>query len=86
MDELGRGIEVDAHVEGGRVVSLDAVVGDVHAGVVLGPAAPLALGAVEDVRDAKFRQLPTIRCDVPAGRRLRILTSAKCQIGSSRVT
>lgn len=67
VDELGRRIEVDAHVEGGRVVSLDAVVGDVHAGVVLGPTAPLALGAVEDVRDAKFRQLPTIRCDIPAG-------------------
>lgn len=67
VDELGRRIEVDAHVKGGRVVSLDAVVGDVHAGVVLGPAAPLALGAVEDVRDAKFRQLATIRCDIPAG-------------------
>lgn len=66
MNELGRGVEVDAHVKGGRVVGFDAVVGDVHAGVVLGPAAPLALGAVEDVRDAEFGQLPAIGRDVPA--------------------
>lgn len=53
MDELGGRIEVDAHVEGGRVVGLDAVVRHVHAGVVLGAAAPLALRTVEDVCDAE---------------------------------
>lgn len=60
MDELSCGIEVDAHVEGGGVVSLDAVIGDAHPGVILGSAAPLALGTVEDVRDAKFGQLAAV--------------------------
>lgn len=66
MDELGCRVEVDAHVESGRVVGLDAVVGDVHTGIVLGTAAPLALGAVEDVCDAEFGQLPAIRCNFSA--------------------
>lgn len=60
MDELSSRVEVDAHVEGRRVVSLDAVIGDVHAGVILGPTAPLTLCTVEDVRDAKFGQLTPI--------------------------
>lgn len=66
MDELGRRVEVHAHVEGGGVVGLDAVVGDAHPSVVLRSAAPLALGAVEDVRDAEFGQLAPVRGDVPA--------------------
>ena len=60
MDELSSRIEVDTHVKGRRVVSLDAVIGDVHPGVILGPASPLALGTVEDVCDAKFGQLPPV--------------------------
>lgn len=60
MDELGSRVEVDAHVEGGRVVRLDAVVGDVHPRVVLGSAPPLALRTVQDVRDAEFGQLAAI--------------------------
>lgn len=54
MDELRCRVEVDTHVKGGGVVSLDAMIGDVHPGVMLGPATPLALGAVEDVCDTKF--------------------------------
>lgn len=54
MNELGRRVEVDTHVKGGRVVGFDAVVGDAHTSVVLRPAAPLALGTVEDVCDAEF--------------------------------
>lgn len=69
VDELGCRIEVDAHVKGGGVVSLDAVVGDVHPGVILGPAAPLALGTVEDVSDAQFGQLTPVRCDISAEKR-----------------
>lgn len=65
MDELSRGVEVDAHVKGGGVVGLDAVVGDVHPCVVLRSAAPLALGAVEDVRNAEFGQLTSVRGDIP---------------------
>lgn len=60
MDELSSRIEVDAHVEGGRVVRLDAVISDVHPGVILGAAAPLALCTVEDVCDAEFGQFTPI--------------------------
>lgn len=60
MDELGRRIEVDAHVKGGGVVGFDAVIGDVHACVVLRSSAPLALGTVEDVRNAEFGQLAPV--------------------------
>lgn len=60
MDELSRRIEVDAHVKGGGVVGLNAVIGDVHPCVVLRSAAPLALGTVEDVRNAKFGQLTPV--------------------------
>lgn len=47
-------------------MSLDAMIGDVHPGVILGSATPLALGAVEDVCNAKFGQLTTIRCNISA--------------------
>lgn len=60
VDELSCRIEVDTHVKGGGVVSLDAVIGDVHPGVMLGTTAPLALGTVEDVRYPKFGQLTAI--------------------------
>jgi len=74
VDELGGRVKVDAHVEGGRVMGLDALVGDVHAGVILGPTAPLALRTVQDVGDAQFSQLPPVRRDVsvePGTRRRR---------------
>lgn len=60
MDELSGRIEVDAHVKGGGVVGLYAVICDVHARVVLRSAAPFALGTVEDVRDAEFGQLTSV--------------------------
>lgn len=60
MDELSCRIEVDAHVKGGGVMGLDAVIGDVHPCVVLCSAAPLALGTVEDVRNAEFGQLTPV--------------------------
>lgn len=60
MDELGSRIEVDAHVEGGGVVSLDAVIGDVHPCVIFCSTAPFALCTVEDVCDAKSGQLTAI--------------------------
>lgn len=66
VDELSRGVEVDAHVKGGGVVRLDAVIGDVHPCVILRSAAPLALGTVEDVRNAEFGQLTSVWGDVPA--------------------
>lgn len=66
VDELSRRIEVDAHVKGGGVVGLDAVIGDVHPRVVLGSAAPFALGTVEDVRNAEFGQLTSVWGDIPA--------------------
>lgn len=52
MDEFSCRIEVDGHVKGGGVVGLDAVIGDVHPCVVFRSSAPLALGTVEDVRNA----------------------------------
>lgn len=60
VDELCSRIEVDAHVEGGGVMSLDAVISDAHPGVILGPAAPLALCTVEDVCNTEFGQLTPI--------------------------
>lgn len=60
MDEFSCRIEVDAHVEGGGVVRLNAVIGDVHPGVILGSAAPFALGTVEDVCNAKFGKLTPV--------------------------
>ena len=60
MDEFSCRVEVDAHVKGGGVVSLDAVIGDVHPGVILGSAAPLALRTVEDVSNAKFGKLTPV--------------------------
>lgn len=60
VDELSGRIEVDTHVKGGGVVGLDALIGDVHPRVVLRSAAPFALGAVEDVRDAEFGQLASV--------------------------
>ncbi len=60
MDELSCRIEVDTHVKGRRVVRLDAVICDVHAGVVLGSTAPLALSTVQDVCDAQFGQFTAI--------------------------
>lgn len=60
VDELSCRIKVHTHVEGGGVMSLDAVIGDVHPGVMLGTTAPLALGTVEDVRYPKFGQLTAI--------------------------
>lgn len=68
VDELGGRIEVDAHVEGGGVVRLDAVVGDVHPRVILRATAPLALRAVEDVCDAQSGQLAAIWRHVSADR------------------
>lgn len=64
--ELCSGVEVDTHVEGGCVVGLDALVGDVHASVILRPAAPLTLGTVQDVGDAKPCQLTPVWCNVSA--------------------
>lgn len=66
VDELSRRIEVDAHVKGGGVVGLDALIGDVHPSVVLCSATPLALGTVEDVRNAEFGQLAPVWGDIPA--------------------
>lgn len=66
VDELSCRIEVDAHVKGGGVVGLDAVIGDVHPRVGFRSAAPLALGTVEDVRDAEFGQLTPVWGDFPA--------------------
>lgn len=60
VNELRSRIEVDTHVKSRGIVRLDAVVGDVHPGVVLGPPAPLRLRAVQDVCDAKFGQLTAI--------------------------
>lgn len=60
VDELSCRIEVDTHVEGGGVVCLNAVIGDIHPSVVLRSAAPLALGTVEDVRNAQFGQLTAV--------------------------
>lgn len=60
VDELSSRIEVDAHVEGGGIMSLDAVISDVHPSVILGTASPLALGTVEDVCNLEFGQLSSV--------------------------
>lgn len=66
VNELSSRIEVDTHVKRGRVVSLDAVICDVHPSIVLCSSAPLALRAVEDVRDAQFGQFSAVRGYVSA--------------------
>lgn len=66
VDELSSRIEVDAHVEGGGIMSLDAVISDVHPSVILGTASPLALGTVEDVCNLEFGQLSSVWCDISA--------------------
>lgn len=60
VDEFSCGVEVDAHVKGGRVVGFDAVIRDVHAGVILCPSSPFTLCAVEDVCDPQLYQLFTV--------------------------
>jgi len=69
VDKLSSRIEVNTHVESRGVVSLNAVIGDVHSSVILGSTAPLALCTVQDVCNAKFGQLTAIRCDVSAEKR-----------------
>ncbi len=54
VNELGCWVEVDTHVERGRVVGFNAVIRDVHASIMLRTASPFALGTVEDVRDPEL--------------------------------
>lgn len=70
MDKLGSRVEVDAHVKGRGVVSLDPVVGDVHSRVILGSASPLALRAVQNVCDTESGQLTAVRGNVSEERRV----------------
>lgn len=67
VDEVGGGVEVGAHVEGGGVVGLDAQVADAGALVVLGAAAPAAVRGVQHVGDAQLQQLPPVGRDISAG-------------------
>lgn len=60
VDEISCRVEVGAHVEGRRVVGLDAQVADARALVVLGAPPPLAVRGVEDVGDAQVSQLPPV--------------------------
>lgn len=68
MDEVSGRVEVGAHVEGRRVVGLDAQVADACALVVLGAPPPLAVRGVEDVGDAQVGQLAAVGCYISAGR------------------
>lgn len=68
MDEVSGRVEVGAHVEGGRVVGLDAQVADAGALIVLGTPPPLAVRGIEDVGDPQVSQLTPIGCYIPVGR------------------
>lgn len=54
VNEFRSRVEVDTHVKGGRVMSLDAMIGDIHSLIVLRTTPPFALCTVEDVRDPKL--------------------------------
>lgn len=60
MNELGCWVEVDTHVERGRVVGFNAVIRDVHASIILRATSPFALSTVEDVRDPKLDEFFTV--------------------------
>ena len=66
VNELRSRIEINAHVERGWIMSLDALVGDVHALIIFSAASPLVLGTVQDVGDAKPRKLSAIWSYLPA--------------------
>lgn len=57
MNELSRRVEVNTHIEGGRVVGFNAMICDVHASVILCTTSPFALSTVEDVCDPELDKL-----------------------------
>lgn len=65
VNEFCSRVEVDTHVEGGRVMGLDAMVGDIHSLIVLCTTPPFALCTVKDVRDPKFCKFLAVRGNVP---------------------
>lgn len=66
VDEVSGCLEVDAHVEGRRVVGLDTQVADAQPLVGFGRPSPPAVRGVEDVRDAQATQLPVVVGYFPA--------------------
>lgn len=66
VDEVGGRLEVDAHVEGRRVVGLDTQVADAQPLVGFGRPSPPAVRGIEDVRDAQATQLTVVVGDFPA--------------------
>lgn len=60
MNKLCCRVEINAHVEGRGIMSLDAMVSDVHALIILCPAPPFVLSAVEDVCDSKLYKLSPV--------------------------
>lgn len=65
VNEFRSRVEVHTHVKGRRVMSFNAMVGDIHSLIVLCTTPPFALRAVEDVRNPKLYKFLAVCSNVP---------------------